>query len=131
MRSKLTTGLIVYLLFLLLASKFAEQINDFSRGRMQILGVTSPHPSLSHQSESVGRRLCCLVLLLRAGQGTSRDRFVIKAPPGKSLLDLSTPMRMILLERDRVCNTWVSATQFTALHISINLTLILTSKFIV
>lgn len=31
MRSKLATGLIVYLLFLLLDSKFAEQINDFSR----------------------------------------------------------------------------------------------------
>lgn len=43
-RSKLTTGLIVYLLFLLLGSKFAEQINDFSRA----IGKSSVSHHLIH-----------------------------------------------------------------------------------
>lgn len=81
---------------------------------MQILCVTSPHPSLSHESESVGRHLRCLVLVLRVGEGMVRDRFVIKSQSGKSLFNLSSPTRIILLETGSVCNMWIVATRLTA-----------------
>lgn len=84
----------------------------FFQGPMQILCVTSPHPSLSHQSEAVGRHLVCSAPVLMAGEGMARDRFVIKPRSGKSLFNLSSPKRIILLETGSKRNTWVFATHF-------------------
>lgn len=81
---------------------------------MQILCVATPHPSLSHVSGSVGRHLGCLVLILTVGEGRARDTFVIKAASGKWLFNLSSPMRIILLETGSGCNVWIFAAHFTA-----------------
>lgn len=88
----------------------------FFQDRMQILCVAAPHPSLSHVSGSVGRHLGCLALILTVGEGRARDRFVIKAASGKWLFNLSSHMRIILLETGSECNMWIFAAHFTAMN---------------
>lgn len=45
-------------------------------------------------------------------EGMVQDRVVIKSRSGKSLFNLSSPSRVILLEAARVYNMWILATHF-------------------